>query len=423
MLSRASYGDEVEIVGANVLASSATSISFNPGDGTNYPIKLEISEWSVAENFVHGFSYIYHTYTAPETLPLKFAATLSGCCWQATGNLPSNATTVNAGGAFRVTARLGFNNREPSLIVRALPKQMVGPNMCTIYLPASTSLGSPATYYRLGQGFDERGEAVLPPSIAFNGPDYLKGLLTIDGATLTAGREYPMVVQMAYRGPNPSFIPYVFTVVSLSARQWADKPHFIGAPMSTNLATGMQALDASGALPLLRGYAGFELFVTLRARTLRPGARMLKIRSYSLLDGAYLSNEGAEGAAGNHTRRVDWRWTAGAAQVGRHFACFEAVDDGTGPALSSGQHCFAVDIAPDPPRPALVSPEPDAQVECYMGARVSFPVSPHRPPQAHATPASARPCGVLRARIPLFAPAVRSIHALERHRGRGCGAR
>jgi hypothetical protein len=219
---------------------------------------------------------------------------------------------------------------------------------------------------------------VLPPSVGFSGPDYLKGLLTIDGATLTAGREYPMVVEMAYRGANPSFVPYVFTLLSLSPRNWADKPHFIGAPLSTNLATGMQALDAAGSLPLLRGFAGFEMFVTLRARTLRRGARMLKIRSYSLVEGSYLSNEAAEGVAGNHTWQVDWRWTPGAGQVGRHYACVEALDDGTGPPLSSGQHCFAMDIAPDPPPPTLLSPEPEVQVECYMGSRVSLQVTPPR---------------------------------------------
>ena len=71
MLSRAGYGDEVDIVGVNLMRGSATSISFNPGDGTLYPIKLEVSELSVSENFIHGFSYVYHTYTAPEGMPSK----------------------------------------------------------------------------------------------------------------------------------------------------------------------------------------------------------------------------------------------------------------------------------------------------------------------------------------------------------------
>jgi hypothetical protein len=380
MLSKANLGDEVDIVGVNVVRGSATSISFNPGDGTSYPIKLEVSEWSVAENFIHGFSYVYHTYTAPESLPSKFAATLSGCCWQATGNLPLNAT-ANGGGAFKVTARLGFDNVDPSLIVRALPKQMVGPTMSRIYLPASSSRGAPATYYRLGQGSDERGEAVLPPAVNFNGPDYLKGLLTIDGAQLTAGREYPMVVEIAYRGARPSFIPYVFTILSVSAQQWAQKPSFVDGPVLTDPVSGLQQLNADGSLPLLTAYVGYEVFVRLRASTLRSGAKILKIRSYSLVDGAYLSNEAGEGLAGNFKQRIDWRWTPSQTQSGRHYACFEAVDDRTAPPLSSGQHCFAVDVSADLPQPALLSPQPEYAVECYMGSRVAvsvlFPTATH----------------------------------------------
>ena len=388
MLARATYGDEVDIVGLNLMKGSATSILFSPGDGTTYPIKLEVSEWSVAENFIHGYSYVYHTYTSPETMPSTFAASLSGCCWQATGSLPLNATS-NGGGAFKVTARLGFNNVNSSLIVRAIPKQMVGPSMARIFLPASSSVGAPATYYRLGQGADERGEAVLPPSVNFNGADYLKGLLTIDGTQLTAGREYPMVVEIADRGTNPSFIPYVFTIVSLSAANWHVKPTFISGPALTDPACGLQICAASGAsaaLPILSAFVGYEVFVRLVAATARSGARVLKIRSYSLVDGAYVSNLLGDGPPGNHTMRADWRWTPAAAQTGRHWACFEAVDDETAPPLSSGQHCFGVDVAPPLPRPVLLSPPPDTAVQCFMGSRVSVPVPPPSLPPAPRRP-------------------------------------
>mmetsp|Transcript_46855 Transcript_46855/g.124682 ORF Transcript_46855/g.124682 Transcript_46855/m.124682 type:complete len:596 (+) Transcript_46855:132-1919(+) len=364
-LASAANGEVVDIVGIDSSQSSATTIVFNAGDGTTYPIRLQITEISLTENFVHGVSVIYHTYSSPASLPRNFPAMLSGCCWQATGDLASNSS-VNGGGEFRSTVRINPQYLNSSVIVRSLPRQIVGPFLMKLRLPSSSASGVSARYYRLGQGYDERGGALLPAAAGFNGSDYLEGLLTVDGKQLVAAREYPMVVEVACNLPNPSFVPVAFTVIAYSDLLWRQKPSFVSAPVLTD-ASGVQS-----GLPVIQAFVGFEVVVALAASTTRGGARVSKIRSPSPPDGSYLANAVEQGLPGSHTRRVDWRWTPAPGQSGRHYVCLEAVDSGAFPPLSSGQHCLALDVRAVAPTPAFLSPIPAAVFSTPLAAPLAF---------------------------------------------------
>ena len=322
MLARAGPGDTVDVVGVTFLPGSSMTISFNPGDGTLYPLRLEVSELSETENFIHGFSYIYHTFASTDTIPQNLVATLRGCCWQAAGgaNASTSASAIaalNTGGQFSISARLSVRNPKPSLVVRALPLQHVASEGITkIFIPASTPSGIPATYYRKGQGSVELGDVNMSsPAIYFSGADYLRGVLSVNGGALKAGAEYPAVVMLASEASNYALVPYAFSVRVQPPARWAAKPFFLGTPLNTNVADGAQALDPSGELPLLHGHAGYELFVTLVAGTLRAGRQVDLIRSLSLPEGAYLSNPRGAGAPGNSTLSVDFRWTPSGSQV------------------------------------------------------------------------------------------------------------
>jgi hypothetical protein len=145
-------------------------------------------------------------------------------------------------------------------------------------LPASTPLGERATYWRIAHGV-EWGSAQVSNSSAvyFQTTDYLIGALTVDGTMLRAG-QYPMVVSISNQ---ESTISYDFTLrvvpPTVSNATNGGRPFFEAGPW-----------DVSVASPLA-GFAGYEVYVTLKARTV-PGAEVVEIREFNVADGAVLSN-------------------------------------------------------------------------------------------------------------------------------------
>ena len=362
---RAVTGDVVDVPGVRISDSGvAGPVVFQTGDGAEHPLSLTVTHHSLneTEDFLHGYSILQHTYRAPNDGGNDWLASLSGCCRQ-------------YGPEFReffITARVNLALDGQSLRAKSLPVLVItsSPVLHRIRVVANTYTGSTAMAWRIGQGSelgtatmppkaaadfrdaDSCGEgeweidpatglAVLDPATGLKVPKLCSGILSLNGSALGEGC-HPLVVQIA---SIRSVTPYDCIVHVIAHHMEPLRPVFFGGlPLVTEFdAPGIR----SPAIPVLNGYAGYQIYFTLSARTTRPGATLADVRSFALPEGAVLVNYTAEGIAGDAVLHVDFKWTPLPAQAQTHFVCFEAIDQ---PAhgedvLSSGQHCVRLQVS------------------------------------------------------------------------------
>ena len=361
---RAVTGDVVDVPGVRISDSGvAGPVVFQTGDGAEHPLSLTVTHHSLneTEDFLHGYSILQHTYRAPNDGGNDWLASLSGCCRQ-------------YGPEFReffITARVNLALDGQSLRAKSLPVLVItsSPVLHRIRVVANTYMGSTAMAWRIGQGSelgtatmppkaaadfrdaDSCGEgeweidpatglAVLDPATGLKVPKLCSGILSLNGSALGEGC-HPLVVQIA---SIRSVTPYDCIVHVIAHHMEPLRPVFFGGlPLVTEFdAPGIR----SPAIPVLNGYAGYQIYFTLSARSTRPGATLADVRSFALPEGAVLVNYTAEGIAGDSVLHVDFKWTPLPAQAQTHFVCFEAIDQ---PAhgedvLSSGQHCVRLQV-------------------------------------------------------------------------------
>lgn len=356
---RAITGDVVDVPGVQVSDQGiAGPVVLRSGDGAEYPLTMTVTAHSVAEDYIFGFSLVEHTYPSPNNGGNDWIASLKGCCREYGG-------LQEAG--FEAQARVNLAFDSESLRARALPLLSLheATGVQQLLIAASSPSGGLASGWRIGEGTEVGGGVMPAASQVFFDPAGPPGYLSVDTDALPPGI-HPVVVQIAF---FRSVTPFDFALQVVPAALAALVPFFDGNPLKTSNVTGEPP-------PVLTGYVGYEIFFTIAARTQRAERRVAAIRSFSLPAGAALVNAQTSGFAGDHGRRVDFKWTPLPSQANQHLVCFDAVDDApTAPILSSLQSCVRLVVTAANPSPQFASPPENATIRFFLAVPNAFTIN------------------------------------------------